>query len=373
MCLLIMRSGDLEDTFGKTCAPVTWLHEAAVRAEISSTDPSLLHPVAVLGSWRYILNANFDHFNEGAAAPSATELTRQVAYLREKVIKLERQVDVSKMENQELHGGLNTTITNAMLGLSKKLDKSHSLMLQENSVLKAQCEHLTFKCSGLKTPEKVSSKRLAFDMDTEVVDLMSPPSKIARRSIVTTTNNVFNGDNNCVSGCSITVGSLKEKDDTGGTGTELQKVGQGQKQQSTLGYTNQTSKDDLNGKCRMVNWLEDGQRLGLFRYPKVDLLEHAKVSKHPRTVDGVKQMHRNVCELLQFVATPEERIVLAEKLKEGEVDRARADFYKSVQDKCMNQLHIFEGVPDPVKYTEVLQSKSGVNHTASINAMGKRI
>jgi len=210
------------------------------------------------------------------------------------------------MENHELHGALTTTITNAMLGLSKKLDKSHSLMLQENSVLKAQCEHLVFKCSGLKTPEKVSSKRLAFDMDTEVVDLMSPPSTI-------TGNNVFNRENNCVSGCSITVGSLKEKDDTGVTGTEVKNVvGQKQlKHQSTLGYTNRARVVDINGKCRMVNWLEDGQRLGLFRYPKVDLLEHAKVNKHPCTVDGVKQMHRNVCELLQFVATPEERIVLA--------------------------------------------------------------
>ena len=37
----------------------------------------------------------------------------------------------------------------------------------------------------------------------------------------------------------------------------------------------------------------------------------------------------------------------------------------------MNQLHIFEGVGDHVKYTEALHKKAGVNNTASINAMAR--
>jgi hypothetical protein len=374
LSVYLMRYNELRAKYGSNSYVVTWLEDAAGRAELRDPrKPHLVCPVSVLASWSRDLLEAFETTNECSFAPNAKNLMRMLERQGKLVTDLTKEVKTLRHRIDDFESDVKGDLKAQSAGVVKVVETNNSLMQEDHARLKQQAvamfnevAYLRQKCAVLASPKGKRKAGATFDLCSPEEE----PSSAAASAPSKPRGLKFGKAEEeapCGKPCQITNVHCEASEvvNVGNTNVTVTHPNVHLPPPTTL-----RSKALLcqKAKTSLTQWQIDCHSMKFFRRGNAYHLNKRPV---PNSCLEDKWAHWNVAQLCWFVTTSVERDVLAEKFPD-KLTKASMKFYHDLSGKMMDQMWLFEG-EDPVA-KRALQGKSrGAGCTASVQALGGRL
>jgi hypothetical protein len=372
-----MRYNELRAKYGRNCYVVTWLEDAAARAELRDPrKPHLESSVAVLASWSRDLLEAFETTNECSFAPNAKNLMRMLERQGKLVTDLTKEVKTLRHRIDDFESDVKSDLKAQSAGVVKVVETNNSLMQEDHARLKQQAvsmfnevAYLRQKCAVLASPKGKRKAGDTFDLCSPDQD---PSSAAASVSAPPKPRGLKFGkaeeEAPCGKPCQITNVHCESSEvvNVGNTNVTVTHPTVNLPPPTTL--RSKAKRPCQKAKSNLTQWQIDCHSMNFFRSGKAYHLNKRPV---PNSCLEEKWSHWNVAQLCWYVTTREERDVLGGKYSHN-LTKATMNFYHGVTAKMMDQMWLFEG-EDPATKRALQEKSRGAGCSFSVEAVGKRL